>query len=297
MKTTGVIIARFQTPYLHEGHKSIIQSVEQNHNRIVVVLGMTATKYTKRNPFDFYTREKMLKAAYPNLVVLALADHPSDEQWSRNLDQLLGLTFPGENFELYGSRDSFIPYYSGKLKTKQLQEFGNYSATQIRDEISDEARATEDFRAGINYACQNMYSKVYPAVDILVFRNNKTEVLLGKKETVNQWRCIGGFVDPTDASYEDAAKRELQEECGLIEVGPLNYEMSAQVNDWRFKGEDDKIFTTLYSTDYLYGTPKAADDIQAVKWFKTNELNTLIETGKIVIEHQGLIQHIAKKYN
>lgn len=297
MKTTGVIIARFQTPYLHKGHQSIINHVAQKHNRIIVVLGITATKYTKRNPFDFYTRERMTKTAHPNLIVLSLADHPSDKTWSQNLDQLLALTFQGEQFILYGSRDSFIPYYNGKLITEELPEFGDFSATEIRNEISDQVMSSQDFRAGINYACHNMYPKVYPAVDIAVFRNNKTEILLGKKATLNQWRFVGGFVDPTDDSYEAAAKRELKEECGAIETGPLTYELSTRIDDWRFRKEEDKITTTLFSTDYQFGTPKAADDIIDTNWIKIKDLNHLIQNQKVVNEHLPLFHHIIAKYS
>ncbi len=41
MNATGVIIARFQTPFLHEGHKALIQSVKENHKKIVIVLGVS----------------------------------------------------------------------------------------------------------------------------------------------------------------------------------------------------------------------------------------------------------------
>src|SRR5215467_7350376 len=137
MNSTGVIIARFQTPYLHEGHRHLLEQLKAKHHKVVVVLGVSPVKGTKRNPFDFYTREKLIKATYPDFVVLPLADHPSNETWSLNLDELLCQCFPNEDFVLYGSRNSFIPFYSGSMPVEELQEQGDHSSTSIRDEYAD----------------------------------------------------------------------------------------------------------------------------------------------------------------
>lgn len=291
-KQTGVIIARFQTPYLHKGHLDLIDFVKNQHNKIVIVLGVAPVKGSKRNPYDFYTREKMIKAKYDDVIILPLSDHPSDKVWSDNLDELLTATFQLEKFKLYGSRDSFIKYYEGRLQTEEFPEIESFSATEIRNEISDKVIASEDFRAGINYAYQNNYSKVYPTVDIAVFKNDKSEILLGKKATLNQWRLIGGYVDPADDSLEVAAKRELQEECGNIEVGNLTYITSLKVDDWRYRSEEDKIITTLFSADYLHGTAKPADDIIETEWVKVNELKKLMEDEQIVMEHLPLFNKL-----
>src|SRR5262245_53117750 len=105
MNATAVIIARFQTPYLHEGHRYLLDTIRQKYNKVVVVLGVSPVKGTKRNPFDFYSREKMLKQFAPEITILPLADHPSDKVWSETLDNLLQKTFPDERFLLYGGRD------------------------------------------------------------------------------------------------------------------------------------------------------------------------------------------------
>ena len=51
-KPTGVIIARFQTPALHEGHLSLIRQVKQKHNRLIIVLGVSPVKGSRKNPLD-----------------------------------------------------------------------------------------------------------------------------------------------------------------------------------------------------------------------------------------------------
>lgn len=295
MKTTAVIIARFQTPFLHEGHLYLLDEIKSRHNKLIIVLGVAPVKASKRNPFDFYTREKMLKAYNPNLVVLPLADHPHDDIWSTNLDKLVMDTVPGESLLLYGSRDSFIPLYSGQLPVAELPQQGDHSSTHIRTDVADKVLASADFRLGINYACQNMYEKVLPTVDIAVFSTDGTQVLLGRKKTSAGWRFPGGYCDPADANMENAAQRELVEECGQLITTPMQYVGSARVDDWRYRKETDKIITTLFKTTLLEGNPKAADDIEEVAWFGIGELEEMLAGGKIVTEHVVLVQMLLDK--
>ncbi|SKC60770.1 NUDIX domain-containing protein [Ohtaekwangia koreensis] len=296
MNKIGVIIARFQSPYLHEGHKSIIESVKQKHNTVVVVLGVSPVRGSKRNPLNFHTRERMIKKEYTDIVVLPLSDHPLDKKWSQNLDILLADTFPGSRFVLYGSRDSFKSYYSGSNETFELPENGSHSATTIREQISDRVMDSEEFRTGIIYAYANTYPKVYPTVDIAVFQNERTEILLGRKDIDNKWRLLGGFSDPTDDSFEAAAARELREECGDIVTTPMEYEGSFRVADWRYKNETDKIITTLFSTDYISGFPQGSDDIAEVKWFTLDTVLGMIDAQTIAPEHIRHLSVLLKKY-
>ncbi|PZR37934.1 MAG: NUDIX hydrolase [Azospira oryzae] len=296
MNKIGVIIARFQSPYLHEGHKSLIESVRGAHNKIVIVLGISPILGSRRNPLDFPTREKMIKKEYPDLVVLPLSDHPLDTRWSQNLDDLLRNTFVGSKFILYGSRDSFISYYSGQYDTQELPESGDYNSTVIRQKISDKVMDSESFRVGVIYAYSNTYLKVYPTVDIALFRHSKKEILLGRKNIDNKWRLLGGFSDPTDDSYEMAAARELREECGPVETTPMHYEASLRVNDWRYRREEDKIITTLFSTDYTGGEVKGSDDIAEVKWFTLKELSEMLENKSIAEEHYPQLDVLMKRY-
>lgn len=289
MKTTGVIIARFQTPYLHEGHHDLIQQVKAKHNKTIIVLGVTEVKCTPRNPFDFYIREKMIKEAYPSILVLPLPDRDSDMFWSHQLDGLLTNTFPSETFVLYGSRDSFIPYYYGKFKTEELHENIHFSATELREKYSDEVLASKEFRMGVNYAAHNRYPIAYATVDIAVLSADKQQVLLGRKPNAPHWRFPGGFVDPTDESKEAAAKREVTEECGEFETSDFVYVGSQRNNDWRYVNEVDKVITTLYTTTMLSGTAKAGDDLEEIKWFAVADIPALIEAGSIAPVHIALL--------
>ncbi|PTB98048.1 NUDIX hydrolase [Marivirga lumbricoides] len=294
---TGVIIARFQTPYLHEGHMELIQKVKEQHDKLIIVLGVSPVRSSRKNPYDFYTRETMIKNEFKEIVVLPLSDHPSDAEWSKNLDNMLESAFPSESFTLYGSRDNFIPYYTGKKQVVELPEHGDYSATELRKKYADKVSNSRDFRAGILYALHNQYSKVYPTVDVAIFKNKKTEILLGRKAISSNWRLVGGFSDPEDSSFEEAALREMKEECGDLLVENLQYETSSKVNDWRYRNEVDQIITLLFSCDYKEGAVQAQDDIQELQWFKITELPKMKKEEKLSPEHQMLFDFLESKYN
>jgi bifunctional NMN adenylyltransferase/nudix hydrolase len=291
----GVIIARFQTPYLHDGHKALIDEVNAKHGKTVIILGISPLLGSRRSPLDFVTREKMIKKEYPQVVVLPLNDHPLDSKWTQNLDTLLSNTFQGSKFLLYGSRDSFISHYSGKNDVIELPQHGDYNASEIRKTLKDKALDSVDFRSGIIYAYANTYLKVYPTVDVAVFRNNNQEILLGKKEVDQKWRLLGGFTDPTDENYEAAALRELLEECGDIQVDAMKYEASFRVEDWRYRNEQDKIITSLFSTNYVSGSPQGSDDIAEVRWFSLQQLSEMLN-DQTAEAHAPLFKCLLSRY-
>lgn len=290
MKSIAVIVARFQTPYLHEGHQQLLKQVSEESGRLVIVLGVSPLRCTRRNPFDYFTRERMLRAWNPALTILPLPDHPDDGQWSRNLDQLLLSALPGEQFLLYGSRDSFISVYSGSLPVKELTAVSGHSATTVRETAASQIADSEEFRMGINYACQHRYAAVFPTVDIAVFSKDGSQLLLGRKPQRPQWRLPGGFADTADLCYEDAARRELQEECGELQTGPMYYAGSRRIDDWRYRQEADKITTLLFYTHLQSGEAKAQDDLEAVAWFPLSALPAMMHTGEINAEHVPLIE-------
>ena len=295
MKTTGVIVARFQTPFLHEGHFEMIRFVKERHNKVVIVLGVSVVKGSTRNPLDYTTRERMVKKSFPDVIVLPLSDYKSDDVWSQNLDKLLGITFPIEQFLLYGSRDSFIPYYSGKLKVEEIPQVGDYNATNLRLEISDKVMDSDDFRCWVIYGYYNMYPKTYTTVDIALFKDDNKSLLLGYRKVEGVWRLPGGFSDPTDENYEASALRELHEECGQLEVSEMRYEKSFKIDDWRYRKETDKIITLLYSCSLIFGQAKAADDLDEVRWFTIAEAKELLERNEIVKEHEAMLTHLLIK--
>lgn len=296
----GVIIGRFQTNKLHDGHLELINEVLKYHKKVIVLVGSARIENTKKNPLDFASREKMLKKEFGSkIIVSAVRDERSNEIWSRKVDTAISMPFGDKKTVIYGSRDSFIPYYSGKHATVELEPSLEYNATNIRASIARETLDSDDFRAGIIYQTYNHRAVTYPTVDVCAF-NQEGEILLAKKPNENLWRFVGGFVDRTDESYEEAALREFREETGgNCEVKNPRYIASAKVNDWRYAKEESGIMTTLYLVEKSFGFAKASDDIAVVEWIPIREFSNFdsIRT-KIMLEHRDLMTILVDKvYN
>lgn len=289
----GIIVGRFQSFELHEGHKELINHVKENHHRTIIILGLSPVKTTIYNPLDFQARKQMIQEGFPEIDVLYIKDTPSDDVWSKNLDTIISdIVGPNNTVALYGSRDSFISYYHGKYQTVELESNVYQSATTQRELISKTTQPNKDFRKGVIWATHNRYPTVYTTVDIAVFNDDYTKILLGRKEGEKRYRFIGGFADPNSDCFEQDAKREVMEETGL-EVGDIKYIGSKKVDDWRYKAEKDKIKTLLFIAKVVHGKAEANDDIEEIRWFDVDKLTT----NDIVSVHIPLMEMLKDKTN
>jgi bifunctional NMN adenylyltransferase/nudix hydrolase len=269
----GVIIGRFQAHELHEGHRMLIDLVVKNHKKTILFVGCSSVLNSKRNPLDFETRKRMILKSYPELNVIPIYDKASDNVWSKEIDTKIKEVFPMGKPLLYGSRDSFIKYYTGNHTTFSVESDILISATELRKNISRETKESEDFRKGVIYQAHNRYPVSYQTVDIAVINEAKDSVLLARKPNETLYRFVGGFVDPTDESLEVAAARELSEETGGNgNFDKMTYFSSHRVDDWRYRSEVDKILTSLFVTTHLWGSLEPSDDIAELRWFKLETL-------------------------
>ena len=185
----GCMVARFQVHELHEGHHYVIQQVAKNHKKIIIFLGVPEFIGSKKNPLDFDTRKKMVQSQYPNSVIVALPDNRDNQKWAHELDKRIREVYPHGEVLLYGSRDSFIPYYlnnGGKFQTKELEPLGTFAGTDVRKLISEEVKNSVDFRSGVIYHAYNLFPKVIPCVDIAPLSDDLTKILLSKKYEENK---------------------------------------------------------------------------------------------------------------
>ncbi len=294
----GVIIARFQVAKLHEAHRDLIQTVIDNHPKVVIFLGLSPLKTTFNNPLDFQARKQMILEDFPDnksLDILYIKDEPGDDVlWSKKLDgQIRDVIGPNHTAVLYGSRDSFIGCYHGGFDTIELEPTTYISGTELRNLAYKNVRPNEDFRAGIIYATGNKYPQTLPTVDIAIFNEDETKLLLARKPNEPLYRFVGGFANPGDTSYEGSARREVAEETHL-EVGPMIYVGSSFIDDARYRKEVDKIKTIFFKTKVIFGSPQADDDIAELRWFDWVGREAL--TGREVMEiHKPLLQMLKGK--
>lgn len=268
----GVVIGRFQVSELHEGHAALIQSVVDRHRKVVILLGQAPLPNSRSNPLDFESRTQMIKGMFPNVIVLYVNDSPSDEVWSKNVDRTIrDVTGANQSVVLYGSRDNFSGSYSGKFPTLELISSYEVSGTEHRAEVAREARDSADWRAGVIWASQSRYPTCYTAVDVAIFNEDYSAILLGRKPDQTQFQLIGGFSDPLSPTFEADASREAYEEAHVV-VQDLEYVTSRIVEDWRYRKEPDCIKTLLFTCRTL-DIGEADDDIVEVKWFPLSDMD------------------------
>lgn len=286
----GIVIGRFQVHELHEAHIDLIQSVCNLHGKVIIFLGLSPLMVTQNNPLDFESRKQMILEKFPNVIVMYIKDCTSDETWTKELDEkITDLVGPSQSVVLYGSRDSFISHYTGKYKTQELMQEVYISGSEIRKNISKRVKCSPDFRAGVIWASGNRYPTCYPCVDIAIFNEDYTKILLARKSKESLYRFIGGFSDPKSDCFETDAMREVTEETGL-EIGDLKYIGSTIIDDFRYRKEIDKIKTLFFVGKIVFGHPKASDDICEVKFFDTNAL----KDTDIIPEHRILFSMLQK---
>ena len=280
----GVCVVRLQVPELHDGHRYLLNMVTGLHANVLVFIGVTEARLTVEDPLTFEMRASMLKKLYPNVTVLPITDHPLDHVWSARLDDRIDINsdpmLPPP--VLYGGRDSFLQHYSGKNRTFELPPAPTSSGTDAREAV--EVKDTPDFRAGMIFASKHKFPISYQCVDAAI-RGHDGKFLLGQKAIDNgKWRFIGGFVSPADDSLETAVRREVREETG-IEPGDPQYMGSAQINDFRYpKHAQDRLMSAFFLVPCTFGAGKAADDIDATRWFDITEIAMIL-----IDEHQPLL--------
>lgn len=136
--TLGVIISRMQVPFLTASHSNLIRTIQQRHNKLLILLGVTK-EINIKNPFTFDFRRQMIsKYLRENDLIIPLLDNENNLEWVKNVDMLVTSNLVGEEETaiLYGGRDSFIPYYlqdNGIYKTQELLPEDNDSGTEIRN--------------------------------------------------------------------------------------------------------------------------------------------------------------------
>ena len=165
MKKVGVIVGRFQSHVLTEGHKDLIRNVITKCDKLLIFIGVYPYEANFKNPLPYEVRKFMLYGFLPYNVIashqvkiLPIEDVFNIPLWSNNLDKKIKESVDEtDEVTLYGSRDSFIFNYSGIFKTHEIKAEGDYSASKLRDDIKnmDVRDADESFRKGIIWALRN----------------------------------------------------------------------------------------------------------------------------------------------
>ena len=288
----GCVVGRFQVDDLHKGHLSLLTKVSNSHEKLIIIIGISPCKCTYRNPLDLNTRKIMLQEHFPSSIISYVNDTQDDYLWSENLDNVISsLIGTAQTVCIYGSRDSFLPYYHGKYETKEFIQEIYISGTEIRKQIAARSKQTKDFRAGAIWAMGNQWPAPKFCIDVAIFNNAFTKILLGRKVKEDKYRFIGGFVDNGETLAETVA-REALEETHLI-VNRIQFIDSFFIDDWRYKGERDKITTVLHTATIESGRPQPDDDIHELKWF---DFEYGLE-NEVIENHKDMMKTLLRFYD
>lgn len=264
----GVIVGRFQIDNLHTGYLKLLNEVHKRSDEVVVCLGVKPTPSNKKNPLDFLNRYNTLNQSYTNCYIIPVIDHPSNEQWSKNLDYLLDSLFMGKEITLYTGRDGFNEHYTGKYPVEVITtDIDHLNSSDRREIVGNATINSPDFRAGIIYAINNLPPRNYLTVDIACVDEKADKVLLGRKRGQSVYCFPGGFYDPKDGNPLNAARREFCEETSLGCEGGEDLVGVYHIDDWRNRDSPDvNTMTFFYTWPYCFGRAEAADDLEEVIW-------------------------------
>lgn len=138
-RAIGIIVCRMQVPFLTDSHRAMVNTVINRHSRIIMFLGTTNKTIDERNPYPFEFRKQMVTESFPdvdNLTIIPLPDNDDNALWVKILDSIISsFILYDEQAVLYGSRDSFIPYYKkdgGKHECVELAPVDYDSGTELR---------------------------------------------------------------------------------------------------------------------------------------------------------------------
>lgn len=150
-KAIGVIVCRMQVPYLTDSHFSLLKTVFERHNRVIIFLGCTNKPIDETDPYPFEFRKQMIEQAIQSdlntcspdsifswkaFTIVPLPDSQDNVSWVTSLDNMINaFTAFDEEAHLYGGRDSFLPYYkkdNGKFDCTELAAKDYDSGTELR---------------------------------------------------------------------------------------------------------------------------------------------------------------------
>ena len=167
------------------------------------------------------------------------------------------------------------------------------ATSSVQAKASEDSRATESPEAGQTVKAQthrydaSKYERPSVTVDVVMMslRQRDLQVLLIKRRSwpyEGMWAIPGGFVN-MDESLETAAKRELQEETGVLDV------YLEQLYTFGDPGRDPRtrVITVVYFAllDSERLQVKAASDAADVGWFPVYDLPPLAFDHAKILEY------------
>lgn len=300
-KTFTVVLTYFQNINLTKEDVSYLMSIKPESGSMLAILDVKKGASTAEQPLRPNQRKDILRG-HKKIFDAGVTEHlhiRDNERWSALLDETIANNTPKGTtcVQLY-LPNTLADKYTGEYEVTRMKDI--LGLTDVSKPLSVKPSTSNDFRQGIMFAEQRRFPLVYSTVDIALVNPTCDFVLLGRKPNEKKWRFPGGFVDPTDASKEDAWYRELSEEVpeGVEGLSDIEYVKSGIIPDCRYPGRD-KIMTTMFASiaHFQVDNLKAGDDLCEVKLFKIDDnlFDIITEDHHAMLE--SFMEWVDKKRN
>jgi bifunctional NMN adenylyltransferase/nudix hydrolase len=232
-KILGVVIGRFQVPGgLHEGHKFLFNSILDNCDELLVLLGSANRPRSVANPFTYLEREINIRVTLTEeqnarTTFLPLNDYKySNTQWMADVDASIKKykKFRDLDVNLFGhfkEGNNYLKWFP-QYKYQNVESSLEITGTAIRGQFKHLLPASVvndmDYFEAETARFQN-----YPYPESLNFNcadailECQGHILLikrGHPPGVGNWALPGGFKNRNE-TFQDAAIRELMEETNV----------------------------------------------------------------------------------
>lgn len=110
-----------------------------------------------------------------------------------------------------------------------------------------------------------------------VLNEARDQVLLIHHRSLDKWFQPGGHIEPADADLQAAARRELEEECGLFDAIPLHTNLF-DLDIHLIPAKGDMPEHLHLDLRYVFQVPATAvekpdfNEIRDLRWFSLSEL-------------------------
>ena len=324
----GLFICRAQ-PF-HKGHLATVQAALENCNKLLILLGSSSRPPTIKNPFDVYTRTRMIENSLfleetKQLIIQPIADFPySDSNWQqeiRNIVNLLTCRTGEDEVILFGcDKDEstyylrLFPEYKHQITTIPTIDI---NATYIRNKIFEDFEthwedcvplpvaqiisAWKEFdptfrKLQIEWEHNKLaYSPIYVTTDNIIIQNDKLLLVLRKGPIgTGLWAFPGGYVEAKEWITEGAV-RECKEETNL-EMKP-EWLKKIKVFDAPRRSQRGRVITHAHLWTIPSGVslnPIAGDDAGSALWL---DLDYVLKEGNIFMfeDHWDILKLMLEK--
>ena len=133
--TTALFIGRFQ-PF-HSAHLNDVKKILKSFDKMIIGIGSSQEKRTKKNPFSFKERKKMIEETLKNLKIknfkiFPIPDFYNDVKWIDYIKKYL----PKFDCVYSGNEWTLKCFRKHGMKTRKIKLEKGTSSTKIREMIA-----------------------------------------------------------------------------------------------------------------------------------------------------------------